>query len=151
MSHWLSVVYDHHGLRWLTTFVEAFAIGEQCDRALCQYDVIDLLSLLVDSSKSRKTPVATAWLVEAKGDNTLYCWSFGQLGHAIGIWNKDKSTPWIMWNKSQLFPLTIQQMRVIDIYRSRWNVPTVGGTITWWKNSSPSIHRKTLHSNGIKR
>ena len=42
------------------TLVEAFAVVEQCDRALCQYDAIDLASLLVDSSKPRKAPITTA-------------------------------------------------------------------------------------------
>ena len=55
---------------------------EQCDRALCQHDATDLVSLLVDSSKSRKVPVATTGLAEAEADKTLYCWSSGELGHA---------------------------------------------------------------------
>jgi hypothetical protein len=46
------------------TFAEAFAIVEQCDRVLCQHNAIDLVSLLVDSSKSRKVPVAVAGLAE---------------------------------------------------------------------------------------
>ena len=65
-----------------TTLVEAFAIVEQCDRALCQHDATDLVFLLVDSSKSRKAPVATAGLAEAEVDKTLYCWSCGHAGHA---------------------------------------------------------------------
>ena len=64
------------------TLAEAFAIVEQCDRALCQHDATDLVSLLVDSSKSRKAPVATAGLAEAEADKTLYCWSCGESGHA---------------------------------------------------------------------
>ena len=42
-----------------TTVAEAFAIVGQCDRALCQHDATDLVSFLVDSSKSRKALVAT--------------------------------------------------------------------------------------------
>ena len=60
-----------------TTLAEAFAIVEHCDRTLCQHDAIDLVSLLVDSSKSRKAPVAIAGLVEAEMYKTLYCWSCG--------------------------------------------------------------------------
>ena len=33
------------------TLAEAFAIVEQCDRALCQHDTTNLVSLLMDSSK----------------------------------------------------------------------------------------------------
>ena len=65
-----------------TTLAEAFAIVEQCDRALYQYDATDLVSLLVDSNKSRKTLVATARLAEAMVDKTLYCWSCEQVDHA---------------------------------------------------------------------
>ena len=64
------------------TLAEAFAIVEQCDRALCQHDATDLVSLLVDSSKSRKAPAATAGLAETEVDKTLYCWSCGRSGHA---------------------------------------------------------------------
>jgi hypothetical protein len=45
-----------------TTLAETFVIVEQCDRALYQHDAIDLVSLLVDSSKSRKVPVAAVGL-----------------------------------------------------------------------------------------
>ena len=65
-----------------TTLAKAFAIVEQCDRTLCQHDATDLVSLLVDSSKFRKAPVATARLAEAEVDKTLYCWSCGHAGHA---------------------------------------------------------------------
>jgi hypothetical protein len=64
-----------------TTLVEVFAIVKQCNRTLCQYDVIDLVSLLVDSSKSGKVSVSAARLAEAELDKTLYCWSCGQAGH----------------------------------------------------------------------
>ena len=60
---------------------EAFVIVKQYDRALCQHDAIDLVFLLVDSSKFRKAPVATVGLAEAEMDKTLYCWSCGQAGH----------------------------------------------------------------------
>ena len=63
-----------------TTLAEAFAIVEQCDRALCQHDATNLVSILADSSKSRKVPVPTTGL--AGVDKTLYCWSCGQAGHA---------------------------------------------------------------------
>ena len=64
------------------TFVEAFAIMKQCDHVLCEHDATDLVSLLVDSSKFQKAPVATAGLAEAEMEKTLYCWSCGQAGHA---------------------------------------------------------------------
>ena len=64
------------------TFVEAFAIVEECDRALCQHDATDLVSLLVDSSKFRKAPAAAAGLAETEVDKTLYCWSCGRACHA---------------------------------------------------------------------
>ena len=41
------------------TLKEAFAIVDQCDHALCHHDAIDLVSLLVDFSKSRKSSVTT--------------------------------------------------------------------------------------------
>ena len=59
------------------TLVEIFTIVEQCDRALCQHDVTDLVSLLVDSSKFRKVPVAAAGLAETEMEKILYCWSYG--------------------------------------------------------------------------
>lgn len=61
------------------TFAKAFVLVEQCDHVLCQYNVIGLMSLLVDSRKSLKTPIATVELAKTKGDKTLYCWSCGQL------------------------------------------------------------------------
>ena len=36
----------------------------------------------MDSSKSRKAPVATAGLAEAEVDKILYCWYYGYAGHA---------------------------------------------------------------------
>ena len=36
------------------TLVEAFDVVKQCGRALCQHNTTDLVSLLVDSSKSRR-------------------------------------------------------------------------------------------------
>ena len=65
-----------------TTHVKPFAIVEMHDRPLCQYEAIDLMSLLVDSSKSRKILIVTAWLAEAAVDNTYYCWSCGHVVHA---------------------------------------------------------------------
>ena len=53
-----------------TTLAKAFAIVEQCDHALCQHDAINLMYLLVDSSKSQKALVATAGLAEAEVDKT---------------------------------------------------------------------------------
>lgn len=44
------------------TLVEAFTIVEQCDSALYKHDATDLLSLLINSSKFRKTSVVTARL-----------------------------------------------------------------------------------------
>jgi hypothetical protein len=64
-----------------TTLAEAFAIVGQYDRALCQHDVTDLVSLLVDSSKPRKARVAAAGLAETEVDKTLYCWACGRAGH----------------------------------------------------------------------
>ena len=40
------------------------------------------MSLLLDSIKSRKAPVATTGLAEAEVDKTMYCWSCGYAGHA---------------------------------------------------------------------
>ena len=39
------------------------------------------MSLLVNSSKSRKAPVATTGLAEPEVDKTLYCWSCLHTGH----------------------------------------------------------------------
>ena len=64
------------------TLAEAFIIVKQCDCALCQHDATDLVSLLVDFSKSRKAHVATTGLAEAEVDKTLYYWSCAQAGHA---------------------------------------------------------------------
>ena len=64
------------------TLAEAFAIVEQCHRALCQHDVTDLVSLLVDFSKSRKAHAAAVGLAETEVDKTLYYWSCGRAGHA---------------------------------------------------------------------
>ena len=64
------------------TLVEAFAIVEQCDRAFCQHDATDLVSLLVDSRKSRRVLFAAVGLAEEQVDKTLYCWSCGQTYHA---------------------------------------------------------------------
>ena len=65
------------------TFSEAFAIIEQYNRALCEHNATDLVSLLVDSSKSRKAPTVTTGLAEAEVDKTLYCWPCGQAGYAM--------------------------------------------------------------------
>ena len=59
------------------TLAEAFANVEQCDRALCQHNATDLVSLLVDSSKSRKVLVAAARLAEAEVNKILYVGSVG--------------------------------------------------------------------------
>ena len=67
--------------RGQATLAEAFAIVEQCDRTLCKYNVIDLVSLLVDTSKSQKGQVAIAGLAEVEVDKTLYCWTYGHVGH----------------------------------------------------------------------
>ena len=64
------------------TFAEAFAIVEQYDRALYQHNATDLVSLLADSSKSWKAPIATARLAEAEVDKILYCWSCRKARHA---------------------------------------------------------------------
>ena len=61
-----------------TSFTEAFAIVEQCNHTLCQFDASDLVSLLMDSSKFRKVPVVATRLAEAKVDKTLYFWSYGR-------------------------------------------------------------------------
>ena len=61
---------------------EAFAIVKQYERALCPHDAIDLVILLVDSSKSQNVPVTATGLAEAEVDKTLYCWSCGQTVHA---------------------------------------------------------------------
>jgi hypothetical protein len=65
-----------------TTFAKVFAIVQQCDRALCQHDAIDLVFLLVDSSKFRKAAVAVAGLAETEVDKTLYYWSWRRACHA---------------------------------------------------------------------
>ena len=38
-----------------TTLVEAFAVVEQCDRALCQHDATNLVSLLVEPQRASVT------------------------------------------------------------------------------------------------
>jgi hypothetical protein len=40
------------------------------------------MSLLVDSSKSRRASVTTARLAETEADNIYHCWSCGQADHA---------------------------------------------------------------------
>jgi hypothetical protein len=64
------------------TLVEAFTMVEQCDHPLCQHDAIDLVSLLVDSSKLRRAPLTTTGLAEAEAENIYHCWSCGQACHA---------------------------------------------------------------------
>ena len=73
------IIMDHNGQ---AIFAEDFAIVEHCDRALCQHNATEMVSMLVDSSKSEKVPVAATGLAEAEVDKTLYCWSCGQAGHA---------------------------------------------------------------------
>ena len=65
-----------------TTPTEALTIVEQCNRALCQHDATDLVSMLVDSNKSDKVPVAVVKLAEAEVDKTLYWCSCGQATNA---------------------------------------------------------------------
>ena len=65
-----------------TILAEVFTILEQCDHALCQHDATDLVSLLVNSSKSQKVPIAAVGKVEVEVDKTLYCWFCGQADHA---------------------------------------------------------------------
>ena len=62
--------------------METFVIIEQCDRALCQHDATDLMSMLVDSRKSWKVPIGVAGLAKLEVDKTLYCWSYRHAGHA---------------------------------------------------------------------
>lgn len=50
------IIIDYGGQ---IAFAEAFVVVKQCDRALYQHDAIDLVSLLVDSSKFQKTLVMT--------------------------------------------------------------------------------------------
>lgn len=57
-------------------FVKTFAIVEQCDRALCQHDATDFVSLLVDSSKSLKVPVELSKFMS--NGETLIEWSFAR-------------------------------------------------------------------------
>ena len=63
------------------TLAEAFAVVDLCDRALCQHNANDLVSLLMNSSKPRRTQVTTARLAEADADNIYHCWSCGQANH----------------------------------------------------------------------
>ena len=60
-----------------TSLTEAFAIVEQCDCTLYEHHANDLVSLLVDSSKFRKAPIATVGLAGAEVDKPLYYWSCG--------------------------------------------------------------------------
>jgi hypothetical protein len=64
------------------TLTKVFAIVEQCDRALHQHDATDLVSLLVDSSKSQKIPIAATGLADTEVYKTLYYWSYGHVVHA---------------------------------------------------------------------
>ena len=73
------IIIDYGDLK---TLAQAFAIVEQCDRALRQYNATDLVSLLVDSNKSRKILIAPAELAKAEVDKTLNCWPCRQAGHA---------------------------------------------------------------------
>ena len=75
----LKIIMDFH---WRATLAKIFAVVKQCDGALCQNDATDLVSLLMDSRKSRETLVAAAGLIEAQVDKTLCCWSYGQASHA---------------------------------------------------------------------
>lgn len=70
-----------YGVR--ATFTEPFAIVEQCDCVLYQYDATELVFLLVDSSKSQNTSIAALWLAKAEVDKTLYCWCCGESDHVM--------------------------------------------------------------------
>lgn len=50
--------------------------------SLCHHYVTELVSFLVDSSKSLKTSIAVACLAETKVDKTLYYWFCGQTCYA---------------------------------------------------------------------
>ena len=64
------------------TLAKVFTVVEQCDRALYQHNATGLVSLLVDSSKSRKILVAAVGLAESEVDKTLYYWPCGKACHA---------------------------------------------------------------------
>ena len=59
------IIMDYGGR---ATLAKAFDIVEQCDCAPCQHDASDVMSILLDSSKSSKTLVVTVELIEAEGD-----------------------------------------------------------------------------------
>lgn len=73
------IIIDYGG--W-TTLAKAFAIVEECDCALYQYNATYLLSLLVRSSKSQKTLIAAIGLAEREVVQASYCSSCRQTGHA---------------------------------------------------------------------
>lgn len=107
---------------WVT-LLEAFTVMDLCNRALYQHDAPDLTSLLEDSSKFRKTSVMTTWLAEAEGDTTLL---FGFVDsrailRRIVFQAKNMPTTQIIRSESQLFLLTIQRRRLVNIYQRIWN------------------------------
>ena len=103
-----------------TTLTETFAIMEQCDRALCQHDATDLVSLLVNSSKSSKAPIATIGLAEAEVDKIMYCWSYGQVGHAKNVCPLKQRQAQIMGNpKRKSVVSTNDSTREVGNYLSK--------------------------------
>ena len=76
-------------------FAESFVIVEERYHALCQHNATDLVSMLVDSSKSWKVLVAATELAKAEVDKTLFCGFVGMLPmlRRIVIWSKCKPRP----------------------------------------------------------
>lgn len=100
------IIMDYGGQAILT---KAFVVVEQCDRALCQHDVIDLVTLLVDSSKFWKILIMTVGLAEAE---TTKPYIVGLLDsraklRRIALRSKNMAIPRIIQSGSQLFPLAI--------------------------------------------
>ena len=53
--------------------MQAFVEVEKCERALCEYDAIEMVFWITDASKSKKATIATNSLVETQPQKTLHC------------------------------------------------------------------------------
>jgi hypothetical protein len=84
------------------------------------------VSLLVDSSKSRKAPVAAAGLMETEVDKTLYYWSCGYACHSKKDCPKSEAKPVVPPRISRRVRESITQ--AIDLF-SLWAQQSRGGEL----------------------
>ena len=63
------------------TRAQLFVEVESCDRGLCQHDATNMVSWMIDASKSKKATNATSSLVETQSEKTLHCWGCGEFSH----------------------------------------------------------------------